>query len=218
MFNLAKVSPSIIAIDYNDEEILNKNIKLLEENNVKMLHVDVMDGVFVPNFTFDCDFVKKLRKKTTLLLDCHLMVENPENQITKFAEAGADIITVHFEACKDLEKTLQEIRRLNCLAGVAINPDTDVKKVEKIIKDGLADVVLIMSVIPGRCGQKYIVGSEEKVFWVKSLGTNIKVEVDGGVNGENAELLRLKGADILVSGSYIFNSNTPTENIKLLEG
>lgn len=218
MSNLIKVAPSIIAIDYKNEEILKKNIKTLEDSNVKMLHLDVMDGKFVPAFTFDHNFVSDIRKKTNMILDCHLMIENPKNQITKFANAGADIITVHYEACKNLEKTLQDIRALNCLAGVAINPETDVIAIENIVKNNLADVVLVMSVTPGKCGQKCILGSEKKVAFIKALNPKIKVEVDGGVNGENTSTLKKSGADILVSGSYIFNSKDVKHTIALLKG
>ncbi len=218
MSSLIKVAPSIIAIDYKNEDVLNQNIKMLEESDAEMIHIDVMDGKFVPNYTFDHNFVSNIRKKTNLLLDCHLMIESPELFVKQFAEAGADIITIHFEACKNLEKILQDIRALNCLAGVAINPETDPKKISEIVKSGLVDVVLVMSVNPGKCGQKYIEGSDEKVRFLKSLNENIKVEVDGGINAETSVPLKNAGADILVSGSFIFNAKSPKNAIKLLRG
>ena len=218
MFNLAKVSPSIIAVDYKDEEVLKNAIKLVEKSGAKMLHLDVMDGKFVSNTTFGADFVAKVRGLTDLLLDCHLMAENPLSLVKQFADAGADIITVHFEATGDIYKTLKYIKDLNGLAGVAINPETDVKVLDEILKQKLADIVLIMSVHPGKCGQQYIFGSGEKVAYIQANFSGVEIEVDGGINREVAPVLRLCGADILVAGSAIFKSADPIAEIRTMQG
>ena len=219
MFNLAKVSPSIIAVNYKDNEVLQHSIKLVEKSGAKMLHLDVMDGVFVQNTTFGTEFIAKVRAMTDLLLDCHLMVSEPSNELIKgYVDAGADIITVHYEACCDICKTLKYIKDLNCLAGVAINPETNIKVLDKILKQDVADIVLIMSVHPGKCGQSYILGSGEKIAYCKVYHPNVEVEIDGGVDRSIAPILRQCGADIIVSGSAIFNSSDPVLEIRTMQG
>ncbi len=218
MFNFTKVSPSIIAIDYNNKELLQKSLKELEDAGATMLHLDVMDGEFVENKTFDYKFVEEVKDLTDLILDVHLMVKEPYHQIQNYVDAGADIITVHYEACKDIERTLNLIKKNNCLAGVAINPSTEVDELKDILNKNLVDLVLVMSVEPGKCGQKYINGSAEKVMMLKELDKNIDVQIDGGITEENAVLVRKSGADIIVSGSTIFNSNNISKTIKQLQG
>ena len=218
MFNLAKVSPSIIAVDYLNQSTLQSSIKLVEKSGCKMLHLDVMDGKFVPNTTFDYNFVARLSKLTDLLIDVHLMVEEPQRCVQNYIDAGANIISVHIEACSDIRSTLKYIKDHNCLAGVAMSPKTDIREIKSLLDEKLVDIVLVMSVEPGRCGQEYIFGSAEKVAWLKAYGGSIEIEVDGGINVENAKVLRMCGADILVSGSAIFNSDNPSKMIRLLQG
>lgn len=219
MFNLAKISPSIIAVNYKDDDVLQKSIKLVEKSGAKMLHLDVMDGKFVQNTTFGAEFVTKVRAMTDLLLDCHLMVSEPSNELIKsFVDAGADIITVHYEACSDICKTLKYIKDLNCLAGIAINPETDIKLLDNILNQDIVDIVLIMSVHPGKCGQSYIDGSGEKVAYCNVYHSNVEIEVDGGIDSKIAPVLRQCGADILVSGSAIFNSADPVAEIRTMQG
>lgn len=215
---LIRVSPSILAIDYNNDEILQKALIDIEKAGANMVHLDVMDGKFVKNKTFDHKLVDKIKDMTSLLLDVHLMIENADAVIDKYAEAGADIITVHFEACKNIEETLKKIKAKNVVSGVAINPKTPALKLKDLLDTGLVDVVTVMSVQPGACGQKFIPGSAEKVAEIRELNKKVFIEIDGGVNTKNASILRKLGANIIVSGSTIFSSKNIKRTIKQLKG
>lgn len=213
-----RVSPSIIAIDYNDEQVLQQALSDMEKGGANFVHLDVMDGKFVKNSTFDYKFVDHVKEKTMLMLDVHLMVENPEAVVDKYIAAGADLLTFHFEATNNPEKLLKHIKSKNVLAGIAINPETPVYKIKDLLKADLADVVLVMSVHPGACGQGFIPGSAEKVAEVRELSRSVYIEVDGGVNFKNAKVLRKLGANILVSGATIFNSKSVRKSISTLKG
>ncbi|MGN1259146.1 MAG: ribulose-phosphate 3-epimerase [Christensenellales bacterium] len=218
MFNFIKISPSILAIDYKNEEILTDALKKIENSYATFVHLDVMDGKFVPNKTFDEKFVERIKNKTDLLLDVHLMINNPEEEVEKYLKAGADILTVHYESCKNLLETLKTIKKYNCLAGVAICPRTPAIKLKEILRSGLVDIVVVMGVEPGDCGRAFIPGSAEKVAEIKELCKSVEVEVDGGVTVKNSKILRKLGATILVSGSTIFNSKDINKTIKELKG
>ena len=215
---LIRVSPSILAVDYNDDKVLTESLSKIERAGANFVHLDVMDGKFVKNTTFDDKLVYKVRDMTGLLLDVHLMVESPEKVIDKYAAAGADIITVHYEACKNLPETLKRIKDKNIIAGVAINPETSVLKIKDIIDSGLVDLVLVMSVKPGKSGQTFIRGMAEKVAEVRELNKKVFIEIDGGVNTKNAKILRRMGVNILVSGATIFNSKSVRKTIRQLKG
>lgn len=218
MFRFVKISPSIIAIDYNNDVILSETIEKLQNSLAKFIHIDVMDGKFVKNRTFDHTFVQKVRSKTDLLLDVHLMVENPDSVIMDYINAGADILTVHKEACTDIEKTLKKIRDNGCLAGVSISPGTEVREIEYLIENGLVDLVLVMGVEPGACGQEFKYETALKVSEIRDLDKSVEIEVDGGINVKNARMLKKLGATILVSGATIFNSKDINATIKQLRG
>lgn len=215
---IIRISPSIIATDYKNNEILFDNLEKIEKAGANFVHLDIMDGKFVPNTTFDYNFIDKIRDKTCLLFDVHLMVQKPEEVIDKYAKAGADIITVHYEACKDVAGTLKKIKSKNVIAGLAINPETPVLKIKDYIENGLADLILVMSVNPGASGQSFIPGMAEKVGEVRELSKKILIEVDGGVNTKNAKMLRMMGVNIMVSGSFIFNSKNIKKTINQLKG
>lgn len=215
---LIKVSPSILAIDYNNDEILDKALADIEKAKANFVHIDVMDGKFVKNKTFDHKFVDKIRDKTSLLLDVHLMVENPDEVIDDYINAGADILTVHYEACKDIHSTLKRINEKNVVAGVAISPKTSVLKIKDLLDTGLVDLVTVMGVKPGACGQSFIPGSAEKVAEIRELNKKVYIEIDGGVTLKNAKILRKMGVNIIVSGSTIFNSKNMKKTIKQLKG
>ena len=218
MFKFIKISPSILAVDYKNDAVLFSALREIENTLANFVHLDVMDGKFVPNTTFDEKFVEKVKNNTDLLLDVHLMVENPEDVVEKYLKVGVDILTVHFEACKNLPETLKLIKSYNCLAGIAISPKTPVIKIKEILKSGLVDVVLVMGVEPGDCGRTFIPGSAEKVAEIKDINKYVDVEVDGGVTTKNAKILRKLGADILVSGSTIFNSKNIGRTVRILKG
>ena len=215
---LIRVSPSIIAVDYKNEEILNQALVDIEKAGANFVHLDVMDGKFVQNKTFDYNFVDRIRSKTNMLLDVHLMVKEPDGEVDKYAKAGADIITVHYEACKDIVATLKKIKSRNVLAGIALNPETPVLKIKDIIESKLVDVILVMSVNPGACGQPFIPKTAEKISEIRELNKKVFIEVDGGINLSNASFLRKLGANILVSGSFIFKSKDMKKTISALKG
>lgn len=215
---IIKVSPSIIATDYVNEANLDKALKEIERSGANFVHLDVMDGKFVPNTTFDFDFVEIVAQKTKLILDVHLMVKNPDSVIDKYVAAGADIITVHYEACKDVAATLRKIKSKNVIAGVAINPDTSVLKIKDIIENRTADLVNVMTVQPGASGQAFMPKCAEKIIEIREYNRKILIEVDGGVNTSNAALLRNYGANILVSGSCVFKSKNMKSTIDKLKG
>lgn len=215
---LVRVSPSILAIDYNNDECLKLALDDIEKAGASMVHIDVMDGKFVKNTTFDHTFVDKIKDMTSLLLDVHLMVEKPMDVIEDYAKAGADIITIHSEAKGDTIEMLKKIKSLNVITGLAINPKTPVMKVKDIILSGLVDIVVVMGVQPGASGQHFIPGSAEKVAEVRELSKKVYIEIDGGVTVKNSSILRKMGANILVSGATVFNSKNMKKTIKLLKG
>ena len=215
--NPIKISPSILSADFSK---LGSEIQNLEKAKADLIHIDVMDGHFVPNITIGPEVIKKLRKYTLLPFDVHLMISPVHNFIKSFAEAGSDIITIHPEATDDLIKSIKEIKSYNKKVGVSLNPETSVNKVLKILN--LIDLVLIMSVNPGFGGQKFMNETLDKVKILRKEIDEKKektlIEIDGGINFENAKLAKKAGVDILVSGTTIFkeNSGNLEKNIQLL--
>ena len=213
-----KISPSILSADFSK---LGNEIQDLEKAGADLIHIDVMDGHFVPNITIGPEVINKLRKYTSLPFDVHLMISPVHNFIKSFAEAGADIITIHPEATDNLVSSIEKIKSLNKKAGVALNPETPVNKVLPVL--GSIDLVLIMSVNPGFGGQKFIESSLEKVKLLrKEIDTKnltVQIEIDGGINFENSKIAKKAGVDILVSGATIFKENAGNlkKNIQLLK-
>ena len=201
------ISPSILSADFAN---LERDIKAVEKAGAEWIHVDVMDGHFVPNLTIGAPVVRSLRKVTGLPLDCHLMIEAPEKFIKDFAEAGANYITIHIEATKDPVKLLKDIRELGCKAGITLRPATAVEKIIPFL--GLVDLVLVMTVDPGFSGQKFMVEQVEKIKTIraelKRIGSKALIEVDGGINAETVAMC--KDADVLVAGNYIFKNDYAT--------
>lgn len=218
MKRLIRVSPSILCLDYNNDIVLKLALEKIERSGANMVHLDIMDGKFVENKTFDHKLVDKIKDLTNLMLDVHLMVENPYSVIDDYAKAGADIITVHYEACKNLEETIKLIKSKNVLAGVAINPKTPALKLKDILKTGLVDIVTVMSVKPGASGQTIIPGSAEKVAELREMDKKIYIEIDGGVTLKNVSILRKMGANIIVSSKAIFEAKDMKKAIKTLKG
>lgn len=210
---MVKIAPSILSADFVR---LGEEIKAVEEAGAEYIHVDVMDGHFVPNITIGPLVVKAIRKVTRLPLDVHLMISDPSKYIPEFVEAGADILTIHAEACVHLHRAIQQIRDLKIQAGVALNPHQPLNVIEYVLKD--LDQVLIMSVNPGFGGQSFIEAVLPKISllkeMVKSQGLNLSIEVDGGVKVENAGKVARAGADILVAGSAIFETKNYRETIR----
>ena len=201
-----KIAPSILSADFSK---MGEEIRSLQASGADVIHCDVMDGVFVNNITFGIKMVEDIRKHTSLPLDCHLMIVHPEKYVERFAKAGADIITVHYEACQDnLAEVLSLIRSTGVKCGAVINPDTPVEKIADVIP--LCDMVLVMSVFPGFGGQKFIPEALDKLREVRaiveSLGKDIDVEIDGGVTAENVELVKAAGANVVVAGSAVFKA------------
>ena len=214
--NQIKISPSILSADFSR---LGEQVREAEEAGVDYIHVDVMDGHFVPNITIGPLIVKALRPVTQLPLDVHLMIENPEIYLEDFAKAGADIITVHQETCPHLHGTIQQIHKLGVRAGVSINPGTSVSTIEEIIME--IDLVLVMSVNPGFGGQSYISSCTEKIKKLRSMldicGSYADLEVDGGVNVNSLKEVISAGANAFVAGSAVFNDqHSVKENVRLL--
>lgn len=209
------IAPSMLACDFGN---LNSEIEMVNKSEANWFHIDVMDGVFVPNISFGTPIMKVLKKNVKKTLDVHLMIVNPDNYLESFAELGADILTVHYEACTHLHRTIQRIKDLKMKAGVAINPHTPISSLKSIIKE--IDLVCIMSVNPGFGGQAFIEGTYTKVKELKSLieeqNSKAIIEIDGGVNSENAKKLIDCGANALVAGSFVFKSKNPTETISEL--
>lgn len=210
------ISPSLLAADFAN---LERDIKLFNESKAQWLHIDIMDGVFVPNISFGMPVLKAIGKHTNKTLDVHLMIVNPDRYIDTFADLGAEILTVHYEACTHLHRTLQAIKAKGMKAGVAINPHTPINVLDDIITE--IDLVLIMSVNPGFGGQKFIKHTYKKVEKLKALiqetDASTIIEIDGGVTNENASQLIKAGADVLVAGSYIFGNPNPVKVIEDLD-
>ncbi|SEF65041.1 ribulose-phosphate 3-epimerase [Algoriphagus boritolerans] len=210
------ISPSILAADFAN---LQKEVEMLNSSEADYIHVDIMDGVFVPNISFGIPVTEAIHSHAKKPLDVHLMIVNPDNYLESFRRAGAEIISVHYEACAHLHRTVQAIHSLGAKAGIAINPHTSVNLLEEIIAD--IDVVCLMSVNPGFGGQKFIENTYSKVSRLRYLilekGSSAKIEIDGGVNLNNAPKLIASGADILVAGSFVFSSTNPQQTIANLK-
>lgn len=214
--NEIKIAPSILSADFSK---MGEEVRSLEQSGADMIHCDVMDGVFVNNITFGIKMVEDIRKATSLPLDCHLMIVHPEKYVERFAKAGADMITVHYEACQDnLKEVLTLIKSTGAKCGAVINPDTPVEKIKDEIL--LCDMVLVMSVFPGFGGQKFIPSSLDKLREIRAIidasGKEIDLEIDGGVTSENAAEIKAAGANVLVAGSAVFKAENRAEMIKKL--
>ena len=209
------IAPSMLASDFGK---LEDEISMVNNSKADWFHIDVMDGVFVPNISFGTPIMNVLKKSAKKPLDVHLMIVNPDKYLEKFAELGSSVLTVHAEACTHLHRTVQKIKSLKMKAGVAINPHTPVSFLESIIND--IDLVCLMSVNPGFGGQSFIENTYQKVEDLKSLidkkNSEAIIEIDGGVTSENAKKLVDRGADVLVAGSFVFKSDNPTETISTL--
>ncbi len=208
---MLEIAPSILSADFAN---LGADIKTVEQEGIKYLHIDVMDGKFVPSISFGMPIITSIRKTTDMIFDVHLMIEEPERYISEFAKCGADIITVHAEACLHLDRVIEQIKECGCKAAVALNPATPLSVVEYVL-DKL-DMVLIMSVNPGFGGQKYIPYATDKIKALKKMITernlSTLIEVDGGVNASNVQEITAAGVDIAVMGSAVFGGNIE-ENI-----
>jgi ribulose-phosphate 3-epimerase len=214
---MVKIAPSILSADFSK---LGEEILAVEKGGADYIHIDVMDGHFVPNITIGPLIVDAIRPITKLPLDVHLMIENPDQYIEAFAKAGADYITVHVEASRHLHRTIQNIKSYGVKAGVVLNPATPVESIQHIIAD--IDMVLLMSVNPGFGGQKFIPEVLPKIRKVKEMaeqkGLDIEIEIDGGVNSETAKLCMEAGANVLVAGSAIYNEEDYAKAISLIRG
>lgn len=210
------IAPSLLSANFLR---LEEDCKMLNESEAEWFHLDVMDGRFVPNISFGMSIIKQIRKTTNKVCDVHLMILEPEKYAEEFKAAGADILTVHYEACTHLHRNIQQIKSLGMQAGVAINPHTSVHLLKDIIAD--IDLVLVMSVSPGFGGQKFIPHTIEKIKELRQLidekSLNTKIEIDGGVTLENAKQIINAGADVLVAGNTVFASSNPKETISQLK-
>lgn len=209
------VSPSILSADFAN---LERDIKLVERNGADWIHVDVMDGHFVPNITIGIPVVKSIKKVTTLPLDVHLMIENPEKYIEDFTNAGADILTFHYEAVKkeNIKPLITNIKNLGVKAGLSIKPKTQPEEILEFLPD--LDLVLVMTVEPGFGGQKFMADCAEKIKVIKQHATqNLFIQVDGGINAETGEICTKYGANSLVAGSYIYKAENIKESISSLK-
>jgi ribulose-phosphate 3-epimerase len=206
------VSPSVLSADFAN---LERDVIMINQSNAEWLHIDIMDGVFVPNISFGLPVTQAISKHCTKVMDVHLMIVNPDQYIAAFKEAGAHILTVHYEACTHLHRTIQNIKSHGMKAGVAINPHTPVSVLEDLLQD--LDLVLVMSVNPGFGGQSFIPRTLDKVKALKRMivdrGCSTLIEIDGGVNADNAVDLKKAGADVVVAGNFVFKHNNPIEAI-----
>jgi ribulose-phosphate 3-epimerase len=214
---MIKIAPSILSADFSS---LKTELEKIEKSGADMVHLDIMDGHFVPPITIGAIVVSALRPHSKLPFDTHLMVSNPDSHIESFVEAGSDSITIHAEAAKNLEASLTGIRSLGVRAGVSISPETDESAIINVLDK--VDMVLIMTVRPGYGGQKYIEGMEKKIRNVRDaanrLGLPLDIQVDGGINSETIKKVVAAGANVIVTGSAFFNSKDPAEFVSLLKG
>lgn len=212
---MIKLAPSILSADFS---MLADSVAQVEKAGCEYLHIDVMDGHFVPNLTFGPVVIKSIRKKSDMVFDCHLMIENVDRYLEEFAKAGADIITVHQEACTHLHRTVHRIKELGCKAGVSLNPATSLITLEEILPD--LDMVLLMSVNPGFGGQKFIEQSLDKIRRLKKMidegGYSVNIQVDGGITPDNIAQVVKAGANILVAGSSIFGKEDIAKAVESL--
>mgnify|MGYP000660259718 FL=1 len=210
------IAPSVLAADFAN---LQRDIEMINISDADWFHIDIMDGVFVPNISFGMPVLRDIAKHATKTIDVHLMIVDPDRYISTFKNLGADILTVHYEACTHLHRTLQAIKAQGMKAGVALNPHTSISLLEDTIQD--IDLVCLMSVNPGFGGQSFIENTYDKVIALKELitrkGANTIIEIDGGVTNKNAKQLADAGADVLVAGSYVFKSEDPTKTITNLK-
>ena len=206
------IAPSVLAADFAN---LQRDIEMINNSDADWFHIDIMDGVFVPNISFGMPVLRDIAKHATKTIDVHLMIVDPDRYISTFKNLGADILTVHYEACTHLHRTLQAIKAQGMKAGVALNPHTNISLLEDTIQD--IDLVCLMSVNPGFGGQSFIENTYDKVIALKELitkkGASTIIEIDGGVTSKNAKQLADAGADVLVAGSYVFKSEDPTKTI-----
>ncbi|MGK7390234.1 MAG: ribulose-phosphate 3-epimerase [Candidatus Cyclobacteriaceae bacterium M2_1C_046] len=210
------IAPSFLAADFARIE---QEVNMLNNSDADWIHIDIMDGVFVPNISYGLPVVEAIHRHSKKPLDVHLMIVSPENYVEEFKKAGAEIITVHYEACQHLHRNIQQIKNLGCKAGVSLNPHTNVELLRDILSD--IDLVLIMSVNPGFGGQKFIERTYSKIDQLRKMANELNpdllIEIDGGVNLDNAPKLLKAGADALVAGSFVFKSDNPSDTISKLK-
>ena len=214
--NTKLIAPSVLAADFGN---LQRDVEMINQSDADWFHIDIMDGVFVPNISFGMPVLKAISKHANKTIDVHLMIVDPDRYIQTFADLGSNILTVHYEACTHLHRTLQAIKAAGMQAGVALNPHTNINVLEDTIND--IDLVCIMSVNPGFGGQSFIENTYTKVSQLKDLitrkGASTKIEIDGGVTDQNAKQLIDAGADVLVAGSFVFKSDNQIDTIKNLK-